>query len=327
MRKILISFLLLFASFFAFADEEIFSDRPGSYAIYNDLRFDEQTIIGICYVGENSVIARSYEVESGNELQLLIQLKIEDNQITLGDNLRLLAGDLNSSSAASRLLPMLMNWANAWYNSKDEIEKNNTYSVSTDDDYSYKSWIPVFQLDSIGNRNDCSLFSIGLIADFSDSRFFGITSIPQPVNSESYKIKKGKTIDVVIDGLSVPLDDNWKTEDKRIYRLQNKTQQDAAFIIETINYVEAGINSLQELAELLLIGNMNVIVLTDGTSIEIEDNIYNITFKMYDPVQNKVTIQQTQLIDRNDGYVSMATLACYETLYLKNKKYFDKILH
>ncbi len=117
------------------------------------------------------------------------------------------------------------------------------------------------------------------------------------------------------------------TEDKRIYRLQNKTQQDAAFIIETMNYVEAGINSLQELAELLLIGNMNVIVLTDGTSIEIEDNIYNITFKMYDPVQNKVTIQQTQLIDRNDGYVSIATLACYETLYLKNKKYFDKILH
>ncbi len=327
MRRSFFILIFLFTSIFVFADEILFSDRPGSYAIYNDLRFEGQTLIGICYAGENTVLARSYEVESGNELQLLIQFVIKDNEISLGDNLRILKGDMNSSQASARLLPMLMNWANTWYNSKEEINKKNIYSVSTDDDYFYNSWLPVFQLDYIGNKKDISVFSIGLIADFSDERFFRVTNVPQPVESESYKIKKGKALDVVIDGLSVPLDDNWKTENNRLYRIHNKTPQDAAFMIETINYIEAGIPSLKELTKILLIVNMNIVLLTDGLSIEAEDNIYNITMKVFDPVQNKVTIQQKQLIDREDGYVSIATLACYETLYLQNKKYFDKILH
>ena len=116
MRRSFFILVFLFTSIFAFADEIVFSDRPGSYAIYNDLRFEEQTIVGICYVGENTVLARSYEAASGNELQILVQFITNDNKITLGDNLRILKGDLNSSQASARLLPMLMNWANTWYN-------------------------------------------------------------------------------------------------------------------------------------------------------------------------------------------------------------------
>ena len=81
MRRSFFILIFLFTSIFVFADEILFSDRPGSYAIYNDLRFEGQTLIGICYAGENTVLARSYEVESGNELQLLIQFVIKDNEI------------------------------------------------------------------------------------------------------------------------------------------------------------------------------------------------------------------------------------------------------
>ena len=329
MKKFLaIAFLICFSALKIFAaGEEIFSGRPGNYAIYHDLRFEEEVIIGLCYVGENAVLARSYEPETQNELLLLVQFTVNDDQIDLGETLNLLKGDLHSSPAASRLLPMIMNWATTWYKSKDKINENTKYSASTDDDYNYLSWIPVFQLDYIGNKKDFTVFSIGLLKDFTDARFFGITKLPEPVESDKYTIKKGKKIDVVIDGLSVPLDSNWVTEDQRVYRITNKTPQDAAFLIETINYPEQGFSSVNELASLLLIGNMDVVLLTDGSSIEYENGLCNINFRMYDPNQNKITVQQTQLIERNDGYVSIATLACYETLYLQNKKYFDKILH
>ena len=66
---------------------------------------------------------------------------------------------------------------------------------------------------------------------------------------------------------------------------------------------------------------------TKPRAIEIIDDTYNLTMRMYDPRQNKITIQQTQIFDRGEGYVSVASLACYETLYLKNQKYFDKIMH
>jgi hypothetical protein len=44
-------------------------------------------------------------------------------------------------------------------------------------------------------------------------------------------------------------------------------------------------------------------------------------------MQNKVTLQQIQVIEREKDVVSIAALGCYETLYLANKAFFDAILH
>ena len=329
MRKIIAISLLFFVSIFSlFADDEvIFSDRPGSYAIYQDLRFGNEALIGLCYVGENTILARSYEPASENELLLMIELTVKEGNIDLGEHLQVLAGSMNSSDAAARLIPMIMNWAITWYKSKSIINEKTSYSVSTDDDYNYLSWIPVFQLDHIGNKKDFSVFAIGFLNSFSDERFFGFTKLPEAEPSDKYTIKKGKKNDVTIDDLIIPLDSNWKTEDNRVYRITTKSPQDAVFMVETFNYLEAGLSDIRELAQILLIGNMDILVLAEGTKIEIIDDTYNLTMRMYDPRQNKITIQQTQIFDRGEGYVSVASLACYETLYLKNQKYFDKIMH
>ena len=328
-RKVFVTFFLVFVSTIKiFADGgSLFSDISGSYAIYHDLRFNDEAIIGVCYIGEDTVLTRSYEPKTGNELLLMVDFVVNKNEIEHGNNIKVLKGSFTSSEAASRLLPMLLNWANTWYKSKDKINQNMKYSVSTDDDYSYLSWIPVFQIDTIGTKKDFTVFTVGFLKDLSDERFFGITKLPSPIKSDKYKIKKGKSQNVEIDGLLVPLDSNWETEDKRIYRINKKTPQDAAFLIETINYTESGFSSISQLAKLLLIGTSDVVVLTEGSSISVEKGTYNLYIRMFDPVQNKVTVQQTQLIERGDGYVSIATLACYETLYLQNKDYFDKILH
>ena len=313
-KGLLVTLLILFSTLKIFAAENVlFSDRPGYYAIYDDLRFENEAFIGVCYAGENTIIARSYEPVTENELILMIELVLNDNEIDLGQNLKILKGDLNSSLAAKRLLPMIMNWATTWYKSKDKIKENSKYSVSTDDDYNYASWIPVFQIDTIGKKEKFSVVSMGMIKDFSDERFFEFSKLPEVIESDKYKINKGKEIEVIIDDLKVPLDSNWKTEDNRVYRITNKTPQDAAFIIETLNYIEAGLTSMKELAKLLLVGNMDIVLLSDGSYIELDGEIYNIQLRMYDPEQKKITIQQTQLIDRGDGYVSIASLACYET--------------
>lgn len=328
MKKLVLSVLILLSSVMVFAnDEKIFADIPGSYAIYHDLRFNDEAIIGLCYVGENSILARSYEPKTKNELMFLLEFVVNDSEIDLGPDIKLLKGMFNSSGAASRLLPMVMNWATSWYKSKDKILEKDRYSISTDDDFNYLSWIPVFQIETIGKKEEFTVFSIGRITNFSDERFFGITELPKEVKFESYKIKKGSDVDVVIDGLKIPLDSNWKTDDEIVYRLDKVTPQDGVFMVETLNYKESGFSSLRQLANLLLIGNSDVILLTDGSNIVFEKGSYFINYRMYDPAQKKVTVQQTQLIEREDGYVSIVSLACYEGLYLKNKKYFDKILH
>lgn len=327
MRKFFIVCFML-VSFFVFADDEpIFSDIPGSYAIYHDLRFNNDVIIGICYVGDNTILARSYETKTKNELLILIPFVRTDSGIDIGNNLNVLKGDLNASDSTSRLLPMIMNWSNSWYKSKSEIDTKNQYFISTDDDFYYLSWIPVFQIQTIGKKEEFSVISVGKLKDNKDSRFFGFTQLPNPIKSDTYEIKKGKPLDVVIDGLKVPLDSNWKSDDGKVYRITTKSPQDSVFTIETLDYKKVGFKSLKQFVNIMLISNTDVIVLTDGSNVTFKDGNYNIVMRMFDPIQKKVTVQQTQFIERDKDVVSLATLACYETLYLKNKSFFDAIIN
>lgn len=329
MKKVFSLFLLTLISCFSiFAEgESIFSDRPGSFAIYRDLRFEGEAIVGVCYTGTNTLLLRSYEAESGNEVQILMELSLSPDSIDPTDKVKLMKGDINSSPAAQRLMPMILNWANAWYASKDKIEAEDSAFLEADDKYYFRYWVPVFQLEKIGDKKDFTLFSVGMIKDFSDPRFFDIKGLPETVEGPSYKIKKGKKGAVEIDGLSIPLDSNWESKDQRIYTITKETEQDAVCMVETVDYAKTGLTSLKQMARLLMIGNINNILLTDGSGIVFEDNRYTITLRLYDSAQKKISRQETQLIYRGENLASLVTLSSYESLYQKNKSYFDKILH
>lgn len=332
MRKIFI-LILCTIGYFAFADDEpIFLDIIGSHAIYHDQRFNNDTFIGICYAGENTILARSYETNTQTELLMLIPFIRTETGIDIDKKLAVIKGSLNANESSSRLLPMIMNWANTWYKvkneiEKNEIEKNDTFFASTDDYFHYVSWIPVFQIQIIGKKEEFSIVTVGRLQDNHDPRFFSFTELPNPINADSYSIQNGQMQDIVIDGLKISLDDNWKTEDNRVYRISNKTPQDSIFFIETFNYKQSGFTSVKQLAKILLISNQGVMLLTDGSDIFYKDGNYNIVMRMLDQYQNKVTIQQTQIIERDEEHISLATLACYETLYLDNKQFFDSIIY
>lgn len=94
-----------------------------------------------------------------------------------------------------------------------------------------------------------------------------------------------------------------------------------------MNYTAYGLSSLEEVAHLLFLGNTSVVLLTDGSDMFCEDGVWYLKMRMFDPGQQKVTVQQTILLDRGNGYCSTISLACYETLYLDNTAYFDAILN
>lgn len=325
MRKSLVIFFIIL-SIFAFADDSIiFSDLPGSYAIYHDFRFETEVFIGLCYIGDNTILSRSYEPKTGNEIILSIPFVKTTNGIEIGRKLNLLKGDLNSSEASNRLVPMIMNWANSWYSSKENITKKGKYSISTDDDFSYYSWIPLFQINKIGTDDRFTLITIGKVDNLKDPRFFNFTQIPKPIKSKTYQIKKGKLTNITIDGIKVVLDTNWHTMDNKVYRITNATPQDSVFLIETFDYRNIGFKSIEQYAQILLIGDPSIVVLADGTDVKRIEGGFNITIRMYDPIENKVTLQKTHIIERDKTTISLASLACYESLYLDNKSFFDDI--
>jgi hypothetical protein len=86
-----------------------FNDLSGSYAIYSDHRFGDDVYLGLCDVGNNTILARSYEPKGNNELVVLIPLIKENNTIDIGDQIKVLKGDLKCSKASGRLIPLLLN--------------------------------------------------------------------------------------------------------------------------------------------------------------------------------------------------------------------------
>ena len=156
--------------------------------------------------------------------------------------------------------------------------------------------------------------------------FFEFNKIPSPIDSEKYIIKTGKKLEINIDGLKIYLDSNWTTEDNRMFRISNKTIQDAAFLVETINYKEHGLPNLFKFVYLIFLSNLDTILLWNGSTIIYEDGIYIIKKRMYDVIQNNITIQYMLFIDRGKYNITVITLACYETLYKNNKSYFDSLI-
>ena len=75
-----------------------------------------------------------------------------------------------------------------------------------------------------------------------------------------------------------------------------------------------------------MINNQGVILLADGTRETMQNGTRTIFMRMLDIEQNKVSVQTTRFIERDEDIVSLETLACYETLYNENKTFFENIL-
>lgn len=329
MKRFLCVHILLMLVALGVSAEKIFDDLPGSYAIYHDTRFSDDVYLGVAYVGEDTLLARSFETKTGNEIVLLIPfVQGNDGGFDMGPNLKLLKGDFKSSPAASRVIPMLLNWGTTWLKSKGKIADLLTFEANTDDDYVYQYWIPVFQLERIVDHDDgFALVTAGILEGNQDPRFFTFNGLPEVMKSDSFQISAGTANSPIIDGLKIPLDNNWKSTDGRVFRIQVKTDQDAAFFVETINIVEQGIKSETALAKLMILSNKQTILLANGTRVFRANGQINLFLRILDQNNLKASIQQSQLVARDAEFVSIVSLASFESLYNDNKVYFDRIIY
>ncbi len=323
-----LALVLTLVALSAFADDAaIFAEYPGTYAIYRDTRFGDESYLGICYAGEDTLLIRSFEPKTGNELLLAVPFALRDGSPEPGESPRVLKGEMASSQAASRVLPTIMNWTREWYANREAIDSNVSYAVNTDDDYRYAYWIPVLRLEGIGNDGRLELVTAGFVRDDQDARFFAFEGLPEPKDAESFAIAKKDPMEVEIDGLRIPLDGNWVSEDGRVYRIAEKTPQDAVFMVETVNLREQGINDARQLMELMMVANQNTVFLAEGSRVFMTGDQHNFFKRIYDPATGSVSIQQTQVIERDENYTSIASLACFETIYRQNAAFFDGVIY
>ena len=328
MKRVVLLMLIAMAAFSLDAQALFAGQRTGVYAIYGDTRFEEPTIIGLCVVDENTLMLRSFTPGSKTELLLQASFSIDTSDHSIQPkSLKIIAGDLKKSGSSIRLLPMVMNWIQAWLASKEKISSALSYKVSMDEDYNFEYWIPCLQLRGIdlGQKKNLRLITAGLFRSNSDRQFFDFKTLPNIHEFPSYKIQTQEKKDVTLGGVHLVLDLNWKTEDGNIYRLQQTTKQDAILMVETIDLHQYNIHDPKELLPFFLLGGQGIF-LADGSTVTQTKERYNIVFRKCDPASGRVTIQKTTLIPGQEGALKAITLAAFETLYRTNQDYFDRIV-
>jgi hypothetical protein len=325
MKKI---FLLLFALstvLLSAAESPIFTGLKGSYAIYEDSRYGDTVYIGVCYVGDDTIIMRSYEPASGNDFAIKGSFNNVGGLLDYESDMRILKGEIKSSEAATRLLPQMLNWANTWFNLKENIGTETQYNGN--DGYSFSFWIPVFQLSSIGRNQGLKLITTGIAHSERDPEFLDFKGLPRAGYAPSYTIKKAEPFNAEIDGISIPLDKNWDKIGETRYGISQFSDEDALFEITTSRPAETGIHSTATLVTLHMLAQKEQRLLAEGSRVFITDGIFNLVKRSLDENTGRIYLHQMQFLPRGNGYVSVAELKVLETVYLKNKAYFNAILY
>ena len=168
--------------------------------------------------------------------------------------------------------------------------------------------IPLFNIRSIndakGNKIlDCvTIGSIKSSEDNSFSDFKGITAAKPSVQKETKKAAKAKTYK--FEKRSVTLDENWEQKMENFWTLGNDS------LIKLLESTEGSYTDFQN---------------CEITYTQAKDS-YRIITTSYFP-ESKAAVYITKLLTRNtEGGFDYFSISTYQTAYLKNPSYFDKIV-
>ena len=322
-KKVILLILLSVSPFLLFA-EDVFNDIPGSYVIYNDTRFGTQAYIGLMYLGEDTVLVRTFEKESEYEMVFVANMQVVDGNLEMGDQLQILAGEINGSTTAGRMLPMLLNWANAWYRNREKIDRLSPLVAEADDVYTYQYWIPVFNIEKINDDNLFQIVTAGIVGNINDPAFAMFSGLPEQVHSESFRIIPGNSNSTVNPELNMTLDQNWVEGEDGVFRIQMKTVQDAAVFKEDINLEGTPFQDKYDIAKIMMLSSGGVLLAGESLVYQSGDSLV-MENQVYDPNTGAVSFQHKRF-EQTDDIVSTVSFASFLDLYTENREYFEELL-
>jgi len=313
----------------------VFTDREGSYAIYRVAGFGEGAYIGVAARGGNTLVLRLYLGESGTEVLVSQTFYTAGAELEPG-TLTVLRGDLMASDASRSFLPTVYGWMRAWLASRSRFEEMPEYDFGDDGNFHFQYWIPVFQMETTGDTEGsgvarakdgirATLVTAGIMTSALDPAFYEYRGEPEIVGGPDYRISAGESLPVLLDGLSIPLDSNWRRNADGMYRIARVTEQDAVCTVEPLDLAEFGNSDTFDLIKLFVLYSGGVL-LPGGLRIFVYDECPCLFFRVWDAERKQVTVQYKMFVPRDGTVLSVVSLGAFESLYDGNKDYFDDIL-
>lgn len=317
-------------------------DSAGEYVYYQDTSFNRESYVGILMYDEATYqiryIAPQNETEKLPEKEIAILLTVDAKadfwNMTGEKILSTILPDTDDTEIVNYLHDLLYEFSAR----RIKAESVETDKLVIDQDYdqfggntaiTFDARVPLFNIRTIADASGNKVFdcvTIGTIKSSEDntfSQFKGINYDKPAVQKETKKAAKAKTCK--FEKRSVTLDENWEQKMENFWTLGN----DSLITMSALPKVSENkvLNDLYVQRKLLESSEGSY---TDFLNCEITYTAAKDSYKLvtvsYFP-ENNTKVYLTKLLTRNtDGGFDYFSLSTYQTAYLKNPAYFDKIV-
>jgi len=317
-------------------------DSSGEYVYYRDQSFTRESYIGILMYDETSFqiryIAPQNEADMLPEKEIALLLTIDPEsdiwKMTGEKILSTILPDSDDTEIVNYLHDLLYEF------SARRIKAGSIESESLVLDQQYLQFggnvaitfdarIPLFNIRTITSENGSNTFdcvSIGIIKSSDDksfSQFKGIPAEKPSINREARKAAKSKTYS--FENRTITLDEGWEQKMENFWTLNN----DSLITMSVLPKVSEN----KKLNDLYV--QRKLMESTEGSFLDFQNaeisynsakDSYKIVAVSHFP-KNKVNVYITKLLTRNEnGGFDYFSISTYQTAYLKNPVYFDKII-
>lgn len=318
-------------------------DFSGEYVYYSDKTFKSDSIIGFLYYDDTTYAARYYSAANSKnksperDITIYVNIKPESRHFELtGERIVGSTDTFEDTEVVNYLHDLLYEFTER--RQKQEITSCELVkSQETFDQFggfvtvTYNTLIPIFNIQSIASADSTKMIDIlttGILTSSSDTSFTDFKTVKSDVSDKSRKFKKksAKAFTVDFEGQKITIDDQWSQSMENLWLLGDS----ALLTMNTIEVPDIYKDYSEQYHALLL---KKLSQSTEGSyalwqkrsfkSQNKEDSLINM---FYQPETGDLTRDFKILKDMGDGTYTYLTMTVFESIYQKNKSYFNKIL-
>ena len=318
-------------------------DFSGEYVYYSDRSFTRTSIVGFLYYNDSTYAVRYYapaDVKNGLQAKdITLYFSVNPNSTVLELTGEKSVGVVEESDAdiVNYLHDLLYEFSarakKAFLDSSEKIESKQDFpQFGGNVTIVFSTQIPIFNIDSIRAADGSYVMSVqtvGALASSSDTSFTaykGVEGLPKDKTRNFKNKAKSKKVAASFEKQTINLDAQWSQSAENLWLLGD-------YALLTLNVVPlpesyAGKETLfrDTLIRKLCQGTDGSYILWPHKTQTIQGKTIKMTNVFYQPASGDVTRDFKILTKMSDGSYSYLNMTVFDSVYQKNKAYFDKIL-
>lgn len=315
-------------------------DSSGEYVYYKDKSFKHTAYVGFLYYNESTYAVRYYAPAAdkksvAKDIVLYFSVNPDNPQLEFTGEKMTGVDQVEDAEIVNYLHDLFYEFVSrrqkllADISFEDVVQTQDFNQFGGDVKIRFNRYVPIFNIESISAIDNAPIFTVqtvGLLTSSDDTSFTsfkGIEGLPKDKKKNPKKYGKAKIAEYGFEDHKIVLDEDWTQSMENLWLLGD----DAVLTVTDFEFAE----NKTEINKEILIRK-----LTQGTTMSyalwnfktIKENANTVTVMnvYFQPETENVTRDFKILTFTGKGNVSLFSLTIFDSVYQKNKKYFDSII-